>query len=249
MKDNFSLQARQYAAFRPEYPGDLFDFLMSLVPDKAAAWDAGTGNGQVAVKLADFFETVYATDISPQQLANAPARSNIIYKVEPAEHTSAPDNIFNLITVAQAIHWFNFDLFYAEVYRTLKADDLLAVIGYGLLQIDEKTDAVIQKLYTTILGRFWDQERKYIDALYKTIPFPMAEIPTPAFAITCTWTFEQLTGYLNTWSAVQHYIKLNKLNPLSLVQQELKAGWGQDLIKKVTFPVVLRVGRKLPAAG
>jgi len=71
MKDNFSNQSFLYAKFRPSYPAALFEFILSLVPDKQSAWDCGTGNGQIAGVLADSFEIVYATDISKNQLANA----------------------------------------------------------------------------------------------------------------------------------------------------------------------------------
>ncbi len=39
-----------------------------------------------------------------------------------------------MITVAQAIHWFDFEKFYAEVKRILKPSGIIAVIGYGLIR-------------------------------------------------------------------------------------------------------------------
>ncbi|GGE55838.1 methyltransferase family protein [Pedobacter psychrotolerans] len=243
MKDNFSTQAAEYAIYRPKYPDNLYDFLFKLVTEKSAAWDCATGNGQVASVLAQHFQRVYATDISEKQLSQALPLPNVVYQVESSDQVNVPDQSFDLITVAQAIHWFNFDAFYSEVKRTLKPNGIVAVIGYGLMFIDKKVDQVIYKLYETILGKYWDSERRYIEEGYKTIPFPFEEITAPHFQIKTTWNFNQMIGYLNTWSSLQHYKKANDRNPLEYVMTELKEAWGDDAEKDVRFPVLLRVGK------
>lgn len=243
MKDNFSTQAAEYAIYRPTYPDNLYDFLFKLVSHKDAAWDCATGNGQVASVLAQHFQHVYATDISEKQLSQALPLPNVVYKVESSDQVKVTDQSFDLITVAQAIHWFNFDAFYNEVKRTLKPNGIIAVIGYGLMSIDKKVDQVIYKLYEEILGKYWDSERRYIEEGYKTIPFPFEEIVAPHFQIKTNWNFNQMIGYLNTWSSLQHYKKANDRNPLEYVLTELKEAWGDDAEKDVRFPVLLRVGK------
>lgn len=243
MKDNFSSQSAEYAVYRPTYPQELYDFLFSLVNEKDAAWDCATGNGQVARILAQHFQKVYATDISEKQLSQALQLPNILYKVESSDRADVPDDSFDLVTVAQAIHWFNFEAFYAEVKRTLKPDGVIAVFGYGLMLIDKKVDQVIHKLYEDILGKYWDSERRYIEEGYKTIPFPFEEVTAPHFQIKTTWSFSQMIGYLNTWSSLQHYKKANERNPLEYLMIELKDAWGDDAEKEVRFPILLRVGR------
>jgi len=244
MKDNFSTQSDKYQKFRPGYPADLYNYLISLTREKKIAWDCGTGNGQVAKELAKYFDKVYATDISQSQLDQAEKAGNIFYEVAPAERTTFPPEIFDLITVAQAIHWFNFELFYKEVKRTIKPGGILAVIGYGLFQSEEKLDAVIHHFYNNIIGPYWDKERKYIDENYQTIPFPFEEITPPRFENQFNWTFPQLTGYLETWSAVKHYIKKNNSNPLDLVLTDLQKAWGKgEEVRKIRMPILLRVGR------
>lgn len=243
MKDNFSNHADQYASYRPEYPASLYDYILSIVPERQAAWDCGTGNGQLAAGLAPFFKEVYATDISAAQLQHAQQRENIVYSKQAAEHTDFPAACFDLIVVAQAIHWFDFEQFYAEVRRVLKPGGVLLVTGYGLLQVDPAIDSLIRHFYTDIVGPYWDPERKYIDEAYASIPFPFDEIEAPALVQQLVWTREQFAGYLNTWSAVQHYIKDKEYNPVTLIGEQLHTLWPESGQKTVRFPILLRAAR------
>lgn len=242
MKDNFSTQAKAYAQYRPYYPAEMIAYIVGLVPHRGTALDVATGNGQVAAALAPYFKEVYGTDISAKQLQNAMHAPNLIYKEGSAENTRFEDRQFDLITVAQAIHWFKFDAFYAEVKRILKPDGLFVVMGYGLFSTNPDTDVVINRFYKDIIGPYWDAERNYIDDNYTTIPFPFKEIETRKFTNHFTWTFAQLTGYLETWSAVQHYIKQNGNNPVDIIRGELQSSW-QESNKQVQFPLLLRIGK------
>jgi ubiquinone/menaquinone biosynthesis C-methylase UbiE len=241
MKDNFSSGSDQYALFRPTYPAALFDHLLSLTPRREQAWDCGTGNGQVAVVLAESFDRVFATDISAAQLASAPPHERIEYSVQPAEKTTFPDDSFDLITVAQAIHWLDFEAFYCEVDRVVRPGGVLAVIGYDRPRLSPAVDAVLDAFYRDVAGPYWDRERRYIDEQYRTIPFPYTDLATPSFAIEAEWSFRQLIGYLGTWSAVKHYQKANGEDPVAGVAAGLKKNWGDDAVKKARFPIFLRV--------
>lgn len=243
MKDNFSSCSDQYARYRPQYPQALFDFLDTLGASHQHAWDCGTGNGQVAAALSVRFEQVFATDISENQLKNAIQKPNIAYSVQPAEHTHFPDNFFDLIVVAQAIHWFDFDAFYKEVSRTARENAHLVVTGYGLIHVSEAVDKVIGDFYTNTIGPFWDKERKYIDENYRTIPFPFEEIAAPSFSNEMEWTFEHLIGYLRTWSAVKHYEQQNGSDPVETIRPALEKAWGSDASQTITFPILLRIGK------
>ncbi len=241
MKDNFSIQAKDYADYRPQYPPELFDFLYSHTSHFNKAWDCATGNGQIAVRLAEKFGQVFATDISQKQLMEAPRKSNIVYTTEQAEQSSFPDHSFDLISVAQAIHWFQFDAFYREVKRTILPGGLFAVIGYGLISIDAEIDPFIRHLYTEVTGPYWDAERKHIDQLYQTIPFPFAQLPAPEMTIRYWWTRAHFTGYLNTWSAVQHYIKKEGSHPIThAFKDALQQKWPDGEKKEVRFPLMLK---------
>lgn len=242
MKDNFSKNSDRYAKYRPTYSDDFFNYLDTIIETKESAWDCGTGNGQVAIQLAKRFSSVFATDISSSQLEQATKVSNITYSIQPAEKTNFPNDFFDLIIIAQAIHWFNFDQFYEEVQRTSKEGSKIVVIGYGKLEVNPKIDEIIDDFYNNTIGSYWDDERRYLDEDYQTIPFPFEEIKAPTFANSYNWTLEHLIGYLGTWSAVKHYIKKNNENPLFILQEKLFKNWGKELQLKVSFPMLIRIG-------
>ncbi|MCB0532430.1 MAG: class I SAM-dependent methyltransferase [Lewinellaceae bacterium] len=245
MKDNFSHQAASYARYRPVYPPSLIEHMANLAPGKHAAWDCATGNGQVAVALAEHFESVLATDMSAQQLEHARPHPRIRYAQERAEHCSAADETFDLITVAQAVHWFDFESFFAEVQRVLRPDGILALIGYSLFTADDADiDAVVRHFYVDITGPYWDAERRHIDAAYQTIPFPLKEIDMPHFFMEFNWTADDVLGYFSSWSAVQHYIRANGHNPVELIEPDLRAAWGGVGSRKISNQLLLKVGRK-----
>lgn len=241
MKDNFSTNSAEYARFRPNYPPELFRFLEEQLESKEMAWDCATGNGQVARELAKFMKLVEATDISAQQLKNAIKSPTINYSLQPAERTTFPDSSFDFITVAQAIHWFDFDNFFKEVKRLLKPEGLIAVIGYSLFKSNPETESVIFDFYENMVGPFWDPERKYLEEHYQSIPFPFEELPVPPFQQEYEWSFEQLTGYLKTWSAVNHFEKANGFNPVDKIIPDLKKAFGKK--NKVIFPIIVRLGK------
>lgn len=240
-KDLFSSHASQYAAFRPDYPKALYDFIFSHVQDFSTAWDCATGNGQAAKELASRFNKVYATDISDKQMANGFQSENIFYSVSPAEQTSFANGMFNLITVAQAAHWLNLDQFYREVNRVARPGCVVAIWGYGLLSVNLRFDAQLLAFYKDIVGPYWDPERKLIDSAYQTIPFPFHEIQSPAFSFTKRWHVDHLEGYLNTWSAVQKYIKAKGNNPVENLIKENGNAFGAGA-QEVKFPLFLRLG-------
>jgi len=242
MKDNFSKQAGVYAKYRPSYPKDLFDFILAHIKNKQTAWDCGTGNGQTAKELATHFKKVFATDISQKQIDNAHETTNIFYSLQPAEQTNFPDNTFDLITVSQALHWFQFDKFYNETKRVAKPGALIAVWTYTLITISPEIDKIITDFDKNTLGQYWDKERKYMEECYATIPFPFNEIKTPVFKIRFEWTLNELEGFLNTWSALQNYMAINHTNPVEDVIKKIRSNFIKEKMP-VAFPVYLRMGQ------
>lgn len=241
-KDLFSSNANQYAAFRPDYPNELYDFIFSHVNSFSTAWDCGTGNGQAAKVLAQKFDKVLATDISEKQMENGFQTSNITYSVSPAEKSSFLNQTFDLITVAQAAHWFKLNLFCNEVERVAKPGCVIALWGYGLLSVNPEFDTQLKDFYKNVVGPFWDPERKLIDEAYATIPFPFREINCPQFSFTKQWNIAHLEGYLNTWSATQKYIAATNLNPVTKFIEANANAFGEG-VQEVKFPLFMRLGR------
>ena len=244
-KDKFSNQAKIYKKYRPTYPIEIYQELIGLVKNKDKCWDCGTGNGQVAIQLAKYFNTVNATDISQRQLDNAEQHEKIVYQVVRAEKTNFLDNHFDLITVAQAIHWFDFKAFNQEVNRVGKKGAIISIWGYGLLRINSNIDKLIDKFYFDIIGPYWNEERKHIDKEYQTIQFDFKEIPVNKNkTILTNWNLNQLEGYFNSWSSVQNFNKVNSnTNPVNQIIQEIKEFWKDNEAKKeIKFPIFMRVG-------
>lgn len=240
--DNFSTASADYALYRPQSPAEVFDFLYAHCANFGAAWDCGTGNGQVACELAGRFKSVYGTDISAEQLANATQKENITYLQERAEQTSLADGSIDLVTIAQAIHWFDFDTFYREVRRVVRPGGLIAAWTYSLLRLSPTVNRVIDHLYTDITGTYWDKERKLVDDGYATIPFPFEEIVPPPVQIVKEYTLPQLQGYLRTWSGVKHYLRMEQKDPVAMITPELEKAWGSSEKLEVRWPVHIRAG-------
>jgi len=243
-KDYFSQQSAAYAHYRPHYPAALFDYLAGLASAMALAWDCGTGSGQVAAALASRFARVVATDPSENQIRHATPCANVEYRVEAAERSSLADASVDMVTVAQALHWFDLPRFYAEIARVSAPGGVVAVWSYGLFRAHPAVDAVVDDFYRRTVGPYWPPERQLIDVGYRTVSFPFAEIATPEFAITAEWDLAGVIGYLRTWSAVRRYRERNGRDPLAVLEAPLAAAWGSPAAKKILqWPVYLRVGR------
>jgi SAM-dependent methyltransferase len=247
-KDLFSKQSKEYAASRPSYPRALFDFLAGLVQKRELAWDCATGNGQAAAFLGEYFDRVIASDASARQIENARAGKNVHFAVFHAEKADIKDGSVDLVTVAQALHWFRFDDFYREVRRVSRRGGVIAAWAYGHHSIGPEVDRVTQAFYKDVVGRYWPAEVKYVENKYEDIPFPFAQISgTPDFQIDLEWSLRDLVGYFYTWSSVQKYIEENRSDPVEkLLYPGLKEAWSRDGTserKKVTWPIYLKAGR------
>jgi SAM-dependent methyltransferase len=246
-KDNFSAQAASYATFRPHYPDSLFVYLAGVCQQRRTAWDCGTGNGQCAVSLTKFFDQVIATDASQEQLDKAEPHGRIEYRRARAEESGIIANSTDLITVAQALHWFRMDEFWNEVGRVLHPNGVIAVWCYELLTITPQIDAVVNRFYRETVGRYWDFERTLVEDGYQSVPFPFAELETPSFAIEASWTLGHLLGYLQSWSATQKFLAANGTDPIRIIAPEFAEAWGEpSRSHHVKWPLKIRVGRKTP---
>jgi SAM-dependent methyltransferase len=242
-KDHFSGHAGDYEAFRPSYPAELFDYLARIAPGHDLAWDCATGNGQAALGTAPHFAAVIATDASAQQIEQARPCDNVRYKVAPAHAAPIAGSSVDLVTVAQALHWFDPPAFYAEVRRVAKPGAVLAVWCYEMHSIAPVIDALVGRLYHDIVGSYWPPERKLVEDGYATMAFPFDELSPPQFRMAEQWDYSRFLGYLGTWSSVKAYQRQNGADPVELVRPALEAAWGDvGLIREVIWPLNVRVG-------
>ena len=250
--DHFSKQANAYAAFRPSYPDELGAYLASLTSTRAATrgpsptqvWDCATGSGQAATMLARHFDRVVATDASAAQIAKADSRDRVDYSVAPAEASGLPDRSCDVVTVAQAVHWFDLPAFYMEVRRVLKPGGVIAVWCYALLEIGQPdVDAAVRHLTYERLGSYWPAGRELVEDHYRSLDFPFEAIPAPPFEMAARWSREDLLGFLGTWSAVARCREFEGQDPLETFAAELRRLWpGGSTTLDVRWPLYMRVG-------
>ena len=243
--DHFSSSASSYASFRPGYPPALFAWLASVAPDRHRVWDCATGSGQAAVHLANHFEHVAATDASAAQLAHAARRPGVQYAAMSAERCALRDDSASLVTVAQALHWFDQPAFFAEARRVLVTGGLLAVWSYGLLTLhDAALDDIVHRFHQEAMGPYWPPERRLVDEGYRSLKLPFEHVDAPTFAMHADWTLDRLAGYLSTWSAVQRARAVTGMDPVTDVVQSLRPAWGRDEeVRRLEWPLTLHVGR------
>jgi SAM-dependent methyltransferase len=244
-KDHFSSHAAGYAAHRPTYPAALVDFLADFAPATRVAWDCGCGTGQLSVLLARRFDRVIATDASASQIANAEPHERVTYCAAPAERSGLGDSSVDLITVAQAAHWFDLDSFYDEVRRVAASNAAVALVSYGVVHVDDgEVDRVVQRFYYAVIGQYWPPERRHVEAGYRTLAFPFPEQAAPPMAIEVSWRAPDFIGYVDTWSAVREAEKRVGRTPFATFARDLAAVWGDpELRRTIRFPLALRVGR------
>lgn len=243
-KDLFSQQANAYAKYRPTYPPELFDYILGFVEGRDAAWDCGTGNGQAAAVLANYFDRVEATDISEAQLQKAVQKENIFYNVAPAEKTFFPDNSFDLITVATAYHWLDWKAFFTEATRVGKPAAVVAAWAYNVIECeDEMINQIVRHFYYNVIYTYWDKERRFVEDSYQTVAFDFSPLPSKDFFIERKWTKEELLGYISSWSSVQNFQKQNGASPLPIIEAELKTAWSDSESRFFHFPLFLKIGR------
>jgi SAM-dependent methyltransferase len=243
-EDHFSRQARAYARFRPVYPAELFAHLAGLTSAHGLAWDCATGSGQAAGGLARHFARVAATDASREQLASAASHPNLFYWAGQAEHSALPGAAVDLLTIAQAVHWFDLDQFYAEARRVLKPGGVIAAWGYGLPEMTPGLERPLARFYRDILAGYWSPRLSFLDEAYRSLPFPFEELPPPDLAMEADWDLAGLLGFLESWSAVQKFVAERRADPIDEIRAELSEMWGDPFqARRIRWPLFFRIGR------
>ncbi len=242
--DHFAPVSTGYATFRPSYPDELFAALAAAAPSRDCVWDCGAGTGQASVALAAHFDAVIATDASASQVAQGAPHPRVSYRVAPAEASGLADASVALVTVAQALHWFDVDAFHVEASRVLVPGGVIAEWTYALLEVPSAPEVTgLVQAFDVAMGAYWPPERRFLDRKYVDFAFPFAPLALGTFAMEAEWTPAQLVGFLGTWSAVARCRAQTGADPLPVLVEQLSAGWGAADSRRVRWPLTLRVGR------
>lgn len=241
----FDQGGQAYAAFRPKYPEEIASYLASVAPQKKLALDVGCGTGQLTQLLATQFENAIGSDPSDSQIANAVKCRNVTYQCSSAESFDCLDKSVDLLTAAQAAHWFDLPKFYSEVRRVLRGDGVLALISYGVLDLEPSLNERFQHFYWNEIGSFWSPERKLVDSGYSTIDFPFVELNPPPLDIRLEWDLTEFLGYLSTWSAVRNAREIGREDVLMNFASDITSLWGDASTKRlIVWKINMRVGRQ-----
>jgi SAM-dependent methyltransferase len=225
--DHFSAVASDYANARPEYPDALFAWIASVAPATQQAWEAGCGSGQASRGLARHFGRVHATDPSAAQIAQAHAPGNVSFTVEPGERCHLPDASVDAVCVAQALHWFDRDAFFAECARVLRPGGVLVAWGYQDIAVPDELTAANDALQHAI-APYWPPERRLIDEAYAGFDWPFPALETPPFELRARWTLPRLLGYFASYSASQRYRGATGQDAVAAHAPEFAAAWGKQ---------------------
>jgi SAM-dependent methyltransferase len=240
----FEDKAELYASSRPLYPEALFDYIAALVHAKEAAWDCATGNGQAAVGLSNIFAKVEATDVSPEQIANAFGSDNVTYSIQPSEMTNFQDNHFDLVNVAQALHWFDYDKFWDEVSRVLKPSGVFVAYSYIWPVVNPAVDEIVIDRIIKVTEPYWAPNNRLLWNEYKGLELPFKPLKSPQINIANHWDVAEFLNYLHTWSGTRKCIERIGDDFFEQAAIEIKAAWGDPKQKKVVKnPLVLIAGK------
>lgn len=212
-----------------------------MSPARRLTWDCACGSGQATIALAERFEHVIATDASAGQLEHAPQDARVEWRVALAESSGLVPHSADLITVAQALHWFDLPKFWSEVRRVARVHGVIAAWSYGVVSVDDAPlTTMLRDFHDGIVGPYWPIERGHVDRGYHTLDFPFRRLTPPAIDLEADWSLAEFTGYLRTWSATRRYIAALGHDPVDAFEEELAPRWGAS--RHVRWPLTILAG-------
>ena len=201
-KQRFSIRVEDYVKYRPKYPAEVIELLTNTcgLEHDATVADVGSGTGifsQLLVKCANF---VYAIEPNAdmREAAAADLQANAKYKsiAGAAEETGLQANSVDLITSAQAFHWFDPVACKTEFQRILKPKGWVALIWNQR----ETHNTPFQKDYEELLRTYAlnYQRVNHDNAIKNDVPrfFKPQQMSTAEFSNQQIFSFEGLRGRL-----------------------------------------------------
>ncbi|WLQ16765.1 class I SAM-dependent methyltransferase [Hahella aquimaris] len=239
----FDDKAEIYAKARPHYPKALYQWLADACDGHERVWDAACGNGQAAANLREYFSVVEASDVSAAQIENAPTYHGVHYSVQPCEQTGYPDDYFDAVCVALALHWFDYEKFWPEVKRVLRPGGLFAAWGYSWPHLGMELDGVLEQSLLQVIEPYWAPQNLLLWNEYKEVPFPFEPIRTPRFELIMPWTLDEFFSYLHSWSATRRCMEDRGDSFFAESYARMKEAWGGGETRPVTMDVFILAGR------
>jgi SAM-dependent methyltransferase len=246
--DHFSAVAAHYASARPEYPQALFAWIARIAPANDRVWEAGCGSGQASRGLVAVFDQVFATDPSASQIAQAGQVDRVRFAVEPGERCSLADASVDAVCVAQALHWFDRNAFFAECARVLKPGGVLVAWGYQDIEVPESLRESVGAFAARIRDA-WPAERYLVDRAYADFAFPFDAIDSgalPVKQIVVDWPLMRLLEYFSSYSAVKRYREAHGVDPVAAHAWAIAEAWGDSsATRRLRWPLFVHARRKL----
>jgi len=240
----FSDKSDLYERSRPTYPKALYEYVADLCPLTHLAWDSACGNGQASIGLVEEFDRVFASDVSDEQISNAKQHPRVNYAVSTSEKTPLDDQSCDLICVAQALHWFDYDQFWPEAKRVLKPNGIFMALGYNWPSVNNQIDDAISNTIMSVIEPYWAPQNQLIWNYYRDINIPFKRIETPVFEMKVKWNLNEYFNFLHSFSATRRCMDAIGADFFDTAYECIAELWGEPTqVKVIDLDFVLYVGR------
>lgn len=242
----FGKAAELYHRYRPGISLNSAKMIAAITPGHDLALDVATGTGQVAARLLPHFSHVIGIDHDPRLIAEALRHSTVDYRVGNALQLRVDSGSVDLLTVGNALHWFDQAAFWKEVERVLKPGGVLAVLQHKRTFTGSKEfDELVEKDLGEILRPYGDPRmcagRKNFEMT--RLPFPSG--PAVRDFVAFTWALTDFKDYLGTMSQNILYREVHGEPPTKSLDDRLSEAWGEEVpTRRVVFPYLLRTAIK-----
>lgn len=247
-------QSQNYDLFRPQYPQELINSILSQSKNKNLAVDVGTGTGIIAYPLSFQYKKVIGVDISEKQL-EIPIQKyknieNLKFSLCESEklETILDKNSVDAIIVAQAYHWFNKREFFESCEKVLNKDGIICLCGYNMFIVNDNALSSAVSDFYKIVKPYFKCNRETLENEYNDQEFLGYENKHYQFQLNRTVSINDILFYFDTFSAYRLYVEERRniekndfIDPLEKFKGIVNSlGYGNKIIQ-ITTPFFLKV--------
>ena len=181
----FTHKAKKYARYRWDYAPEAIRFIIEKagINSVSAVADIGAGTGVLTREFIGGVGMIYAIEPNPEMRAFAEKEFSGIAGCHVldgrAESIPLPDDTIDLVTAAQAVHWFEPHAARREFQRILKHRGWLAILrNYG---VDQDLGEALQDIFpaecdteASMVGKREPREFYYQRGEYQKKTYPIA---------------------------------------------------------------------------